>query len=241
MRIGHTIGVVIPALNEVRSIGLVVRAIPSWVDRIIVVDNGSSDGTGAAAQALGATVVVESERGYGAACLAGIAAVGAVDIIVFLDADNSDDPSEMALLVDPIIAGTAAFVVGSRRLGNCEPGALTPQQRFGNALACWLMARIWGRRHTDLGPFRAIRRTALQELGMRDRDFGWTVEMQIEAAVRGIPVTEVPVSYRKRIGTSKISGTVRGVVLAGTKILWVIGRSASRDAWRRFQPRPMKR
>ncbi len=232
MRAGARIGVVIPALNEARSIGLVLAAIPPWVDCIVVADNGSSDGTGAIARAAGAVVVLEPQRGYGAACLAGIASLAPVDIIVFLDADNSDDPSEMATLVGPIIAGAAAFVVGSRRLGTCEPGALTPQQRFGNALACWLMARIWGRQHSDLGPFRAIRAATLSELGMTDRDFGWTIEMQIEAAVRGVPTLEVPVSYRKRIGQSKISGTINGVIRAGTKILWVIARSAWRD-WQR--------
>jgi glycosyltransferase involved in cell wall biosynthesis len=233
MRQGQTIGVVIPALDEAPAIALVIKAIPDWVDRIVVADNGSRDATGEIARAHGAVVVAEPERGYGAACLAGISAVGAVDIIVFMDGDNSDDASEMASLVDPILAGQADFVVGSRRLGQIEPGGLTPQQIFGNALACWLMRRIWGRHHTDLGPFRAIRRSVLVALAMRDRDFGWTVEMQIEAAVRKVPTEEVPVRTRRRIGRSKVSGTVRGVILAGHKILYVIARSAIRDWWAR--------
>jgi glycosyltransferase involved in cell wall biosynthesis len=232
MRQGKTIGVVIPALDEALAIGLVVAAVPDWVDRIVVADNGSRDDTANIARQHGAIVIEEPARGYGAACLAGIVAVGDVDVIVFMDGDNSDDPSEMATLVDPILAGRADFVVGSRKLGRIEPGGLTPQQIFGNALACWLMARIWGRQHTDLGPFRAIRRPVLESLGMQDRDFGWTVEMQIEAAVRNVPTTEVPVRTRRRIGRSKISGTVSGVVLAGNKILFVIARSGLRD-WRR--------
>jgi glycosyltransferase involved in cell wall biosynthesis len=233
MRGGETIVVIIPALNEAEAIGRVVADIPSWVDRIIVADNGSTDGTADVARAQGADVVLEPRRGYGAACLAGIAAAQARDgdagIIVFMDGDYADHADEMASLVAPIIGGHADFVVGSRPLGRIAPGGLTPQQRFGNALACWLMLKLWGRRHTDLGPYRAIRRTSLRSLGMADRNYGWTVEMQIEAARRGVPMLEVPVSTRRRIGRSKVSGTVRGVVLAGTKILWVIARSAWRD------------
>ncbi len=176
----------------------------------------------------------EPEAGYGAACLAGIAALPEVDIVVFVDGDNSDYPEDMADLVDPIIAGRADLVIGSRVLGQAEAGALTPQQRWGNWLATRLIRLIWGVRFTDLGPFRAISRDALDRLAMADRTYGWTVEMQIKAAELGLTVIEVPVRYRRRIGVSKISGTVRGVVLAGTKILSMIavrGLADWRGAW----------
>lgn len=223
MREGRRIGVVIPALDEEQAIGSVIGAIPHWADRIVVVDNGSTDRTAEIARRAGALVVCEPQRGYGAACLAGIAQLEDTDIIVFLDADFSDHPEEMALLVDPILAGTHALVIGARVP---EKGALTPQQRCGNWLACRLMHLIWGARHTDLGPFRAIERRSLQRLAMADRNFGWTVEMQIKAAARGLAVAEVPVRYRARIGRSKISGTIKGTVLAACKILSTIGRLA---------------
>lgn len=226
MRRGKRIGVVIPALNEEGAIGRVIAAIPDWVDEIVVADNGSSDRTATTAEVAGAHVTVEPARGYGAACQAGITALPPVDIVVFLDGDYSDYPEDMHLLVDPIAANEADFVVGSRVLGTHEKGALTPQQRFGNWLACRLMRRFFGTRFTDLGPFRAIRIEALQALDMRDRAFGWTVEMQIKAARCGLAIKEVPVRYRPRIGVSKISGTVRGTVLAGYTILSVIARSA---------------
>ena len=236
MREDAVIAVVIPALNEEASIGRVLSAIPDWVDDVIVADNGSTDRTPEVARQHGARVVLEPERGYGAACLAGIAALRNPDIVVFLDADFSDHPEEMARLVDPILNGRAELVIGSRVLGEHEPGALTPQARFGNRLACALIRLIWGARFTDLGPFRAIRFTALQELKMRDRDFGWTVEMQVKAASRRMPSCEAPVSYRRRIGRSKISGTLSGVVKAGIKILYTIfkhallrGHAAKRD------------
>ena len=223
MRAGRHIGVVIPALNEEQAIGKVIAAIPSWVDRILVVDNGSTDRTGEVARHAGAQVVHEPQRGYGAACLAGLVHVQDTDVIVFLDADFSDHPEEMALLVDPILSGTHALVIGARVP---EKGALTPQQLIGNWLACRLMRLIWGARHTDLGPFRAIDRRSLARLAMRDRNFGWTVEMQIKAAAGALAVCEVPVRYRARIGTSKISGTLKGTVLAAAKILSTIGRLA---------------
>jgi glycosyltransferase involved in cell wall biosynthesis len=223
MRAGRRVAVVMPALNEEQAIGKVIAAIPPWIDRILVVDNGSTDRTGGVARRAGARVVREPQRGYGAACLAGIAEVGEADVIVFLDADFSDHPEEMALLVDPILSGTHALVIGARVP---DKGALTPQQRFGNWLACRLMRMIWGARHTDLGPFRAIDRRSLERLAMNDRNFGWTVEMQIKAAARGLAVCEVPVRYRVRIGSSKISGTVKGTVLAAAKILSTIGRLA---------------
>jgi rSAM/selenodomain-associated transferase 1 len=222
MRQGQTIAVVIPALNEEASVGRVIEAIPGWVDDIVVGDNGSTDNTAAVAESHGARVVHEPRRGYGSACLKALAALDAPDIAVFLDGDFSDHPDEMSALVDPIIAGQADLVIGSRVRGEREPGALTLQARFGNWLACSLMRLFWGQRYTDLGPFRAIRHRILQELGMRDPDFGWTVEMQIKAARRGVRAMEVPVRYRRRIGRSKVSGTVRGVIGAGTKILSTI-------------------
>ena len=227
MRQGRTIGVVIPALNEELAIGRVLADIPVWVDHIVVADNGSTDATRAVAKAAGATVVMEPVRGYGAACQAGIAALGrSADIIVFIDGDYSDDGRELGLLVDPIVAGIAQFVVGSRVLGRREAGALSPQQRAGNWLACHLIAVLFGARFTDLGPFRAIDADALRNLVMRDMAFGWTVEMQIKAARAKLAMCEVPVSYRARIGVSKISGTLSGAVRAGTTILSVIFRSA---------------
>jgi hypothetical protein len=231
MRHGKKISVVIPALNEEQAIGRVIADVPAWADEIVVVDNGSHDGTARAARSAGAHVVAEAERGYGAACQAGIRALRAPDIIVFLDGDYSDRPQEMATLIDPIAAGEADFVVGSRVRGSCGPGALTPQQRFGNWLACRLIRRIWGTACSDLGPFRAIRTDALRTLDVRDRAYGWTVEMQLKAAECGLKYLEVPVSYRARIGVSKISGTLRGSILAGVTILTVIARSA----WRTYR------
>lgn len=223
---GWRIGVVIPALNEERAISRVIAEIPAWVDEIVVVDNGSSDRTVETAEQAGAVVVHESERGYGAACQAGIGALKRAGIVVFLDGDYSDHPGEMAALVDPIVEKRADFVVGSRVLGEAVRGALTPQQRFGNWLACVLMRRLWGAEYTDLGPFRAIRRDALEALKMTDRKFGWTVEMQIKAAKTGMNSLEIPVSYRPRIGASKISGTLKGSFKAGVGILGLIARSA---------------
>ncbi len=238
MREGATIAVILPALDEEQSIGKVLDAIPDWVDDVVVADNGSSDATAAVARAHGARVVSEPRRGYGAACLAGIAALEAPDIVVFLDAAFRDPPQEMPLLVDPIIRDEADLVIGSRVLGRRERGALTPQARWGNWLACTLMRWLWRVRYTDLGPFRAIRRSLLEELRMADRTYGWTVEMQIKAAQARARIREAPVSYRKRIGKSKVSGTVKGVVLAGAKILSTIFLTALRPSpWRRRGPR----
>ncbi|MDA7947448.1 MAG: glycosyltransferase family 2 protein [Hyphomicrobiaceae bacterium] len=228
MRKGKRISVVIPALNESRAISRVIADVPDWVDEIVVADNGSSDGTPDVARRHGAKVVHETERGYGAACLAGIAACRNADVIVFLDGDYSDHPDELGLLVDPVVDGNCEFVIGSRVAGRAERGALTIQQRFGNWLACKLMNGLWRTCYTDLGPFRAIDARALDRLRMQDRTYGWTVEMQIKAALLGLSVQEVPVSYRPRIGVSKISGTIKGTILAGTKILGLIGRYALR-------------
>lgn len=223
---GHVIAVVIPALNEAESIGKVIGDIPDWVDTVVVGDNGSNDDTMAVAEAAGALVVQEPRRGYGSACLKAIAALDDPDILVFLDGDYSDYPEEMESLVEPIAANAAEVVIGSRVLGEAASGALTPQARFGNWLATWLIRRIWKVSYTDLGPFRAIRFSAYQQLGMADPDYGWTVELQIKAALMGMRGMEVPVRYRKRIGQSKVSGTLRGVIGAGTKILGWIGAAA---------------
>lgn len=219
------ISVIIPAFNEKLSIGRVIADIPEGlVQEIIVVDNGSTDRTASIARSAGARVVREDNRGYGYACLAGIADLNAPDVVVFLDGDYSDHPSELPLLLEPVLSGEADMVIGSRVRGACEKGALLPQARFGNALATFLIRLLFGVRYTDLGPFRAILYDRLLEMDMKDKTFGWTVEMQVKAAKMGIRVCEVPVSYRRRIGKSKISGTVQGTIKAGYKILATIFR-----------------
>jgi glycosyltransferase involved in cell wall biosynthesis len=223
------VDVVIPALNEEPALPFVLEAIDrGLVRRVVVADNGSTDRTAEVARKHGAEVVLEPRRGYGAACLAALAHLTAdpPDVVVFLDGDRADRPEEIGEVVAPLRAGEADLVIGSRVRGAREPGALTPQQRVGNALACWLLARVYGVDYTDLGPFRAIRWEALRALGMRDRDFGWTVEMQVRAARVGLRHVEVPVSYRRRIGVSKVSGTLRGSLGAGRKILWTLARHA---------------
>ncbi len=220
-----TIDVVIPALDEVASVAEVVRAIPRPpVRKIVVVDNGSKDGTGEAASAAGAEVVLEPRRGYGSACLAGLRALPPdTEVVVFLDADGSDDPALLPALTRPIVEGRADLVVGSRAAWRAERGALTLAQRIGNALAAtWLRARF-GLAASDLGPFRAIRRKSLEALHMTDAGYGWTIEMQIKAARAGVRYLEVPVGYRRRRGgASKISGTVRGALGAALKILGLL-------------------
>ena len=220
---GLRIGIVIPARNEAQALPNILLAIPSWITEVIVVDTASTDGTPEVARRLVARVVAKPRRGYGRACLAGIAALSPeVDTVLFMDADAADRPEDIARLLAPIAAGEAELVIGARTLG-VEPGALTPQQRFGNGLACLLIRLIWGVRYTDLGPFRVLRRDALGRLGMRDETWGWTVEMQVRAAPLGLRVIEVPVGYRRRIGQSKISGTLSGTIRAGATVLWVIG------------------
>ncbi|MEM7168774.1 MAG: glycosyltransferase family 2 protein [Pseudomonadota bacterium] len=237
MRDSRHIAVIIPALDEALAIAGVVKAVPAWVDEIIVVDNGSCDRTSSAARAAGARVVREPRKGYGTACLAGIKALvscrsascdlgpAPCDLVVFLDGDGSDFPEQMGRLVDPIIDGRAELVIGSRTLGTMSQGALQPHQRWGNALACSLLKIIGGPRFTDLGPFRAIRWDCLQGLQMADPTFGWTIEMQIKAVRHGLAVREVPVDYRARIGQSKISGTLAGSCGAAWKILSVLAAS----------------
>ena len=218
--------VIIPALDEEDSIGLVVSGIPPLADRIVVVDNGSRDRTADRARAAGALVVPEPRRGYGQACLTGIAAAADADIIAFLDADYSDYPEQLPAILAPILRGEADLVIGSRRLGRRRPGAHPWHAILGTRFCVALMNRVAGTRATDLGPFRATTAGALRRLEMRDRDFGWTVEMQLEAARHGLRVTEVAVDYRPRIGRSKVSGTLGGSIRAGSKILGVILRHA---------------
>jgi len=217
---------IVPALDEEPAIGRTLDQVPRDLYRaIIVADNGSRDRTADIARAHGATVVSEPERGYGAACLRAIAALPEdVEAVVFMDADSSDDPAEATLLLKPIYDGRADLVIGSRTLGHAEKGALEPHQVLGNRIATWIIRVFCGHRYTDLGPFRAIRADALLRLGMRDRNYGWTIEMQIKALRHKLRVVEVPVSYRRRVGTSKISGNWRASVAAGAKILWTAVR-----------------
>lgn len=231
----ETVDVVIPALNEEASLPLVLRDLPA-VRNVYVVDNGSTDATARLAAEHGARVVAEPQRGYGSACLRGLAEIRqSIDdggeppeIVVFVDADYSDHPDELPLLVQPILDDEFDFVLGSRLLGNREAGAMPPQSIYGNKLACFLMRWLFRARYTDLGPFRAIRYSSLQSLGMCDENYGWTIEMQIKAARAKLRTKEIPVSYRKRIGTSKISGTIRGTIKAGSKILLTIARYGMR-------------
>ncbi len=222
------IDVVIPALNEEASLPLVLAELPRPpVRRVVVADNGSRDGTARVAREGGAVVVPAARRGYGTACLAGLDHLrrnDPPDIVVFIDADYSDHPDELSRLIAPLLAGEADLVIGSRTLGERERGALLPQARAGNLVACVLIRLLYGHRYTDLGPFRAARWDALERLAMGDPDFGWTAEMQVKALRHGLRVTEVPVSYRKRVGVSKITGTVMGTLRAGYKILWTVLR-----------------
>jgi glycosyltransferase involved in cell wall biosynthesis len=227
---GARVGVVIPTWNEAEALPSVLRAMPSFVDAVAIGDFRSTDGTPDIGRRHGAIVVDVDGPGYGRACLQAIAALPPVDVLVFVDGDAADDLSAMTRLVEPIISGQAAFTLGSRVLGQREREALTRQQVFGNWLACALIRIFWGQRFTDLGPFRAISREAFMRLAMADLNYGWTVEMQIKAARLGLPTIEIPVDYRRRIGVSKVSGTWKGAIRAGIKILWVIGREAIRPA-----------
>lgn len=222
------VDIVIPAYNEAASLPLVLTAIPPGVaDRVIVVNNASTDQTATVARAHGATVVEEPRAGYGSACLAGLAYLRRhqpPEVVVFLDGDYSDHPEELPRLLAPLRARKAQMVIGSRVLGEREPGALLPQARVGNWVACTLIRWLYRHRYTDLGPFRAITWPALETLHMRDTDFGWTAEMQVKALRSGLTVVEVPVSYRRRVGVSKITGTLRGTILAGYKILSTVLR-----------------
>jgi len=225
--VNKKIVVIIPAFNEENSVGKVVKDIPkSLVSEIVVVNNNSNDLTKVNALAAGAIVVDEPKQGYGNACLKGMAFVSEMeikpDIIVFIDADYSDYPEELELLVKPIIEDNFDMVIGSRALGKRESGSMTPQQIFGNWLATSLLKLFYKVSYTDLGPFRAIKYQKLLELKMIDKTYGWTVEMQLKAAKQKYKITEIPVTYRVRIGHSKVSGTVKGTVMAGYKIITTI-------------------
>lgn len=226
MSSGLLVDVIIPAFNEEKSIPKVISAIPSWVRHIVVANNNSTDSTAEVAQKSGAIVVFEGQKGYGKACLTAMDWIKSQevqpDVLVFLDGDFSDYPEEMGLLIKPIEEGKADMVIGSRALGNRERGSMTLPQVFGNWLATTLMRWIQGAHYSDLGPFRAIGWKKLLELEMRDENYGWTIEMQIKAHQRGLRYLEVPVTYRKRIGVSKVSGTVKGVIGAGYKIILTI-------------------
>jgi glycosyltransferase involved in cell wall biosynthesis len=220
------VAVIIPALDEEEAIGVVLAEIPPVDGEVIVVDNGSRDRTPERARGAGARVVSEPRRGYGQACLAGVAAAPEAEIFAFLDGDRSDDPRQLPTVLGPLLAGEADLVIGSRRLGRSAPGSHPWHAVMGTRLCVALMNRLIGTRATDLGPFRAITAPALRRLRMADRDFGWTVEMQAKAARRGLRVVEVPVDYRPRLGRSKVSGTLSGSVRAGFKIVGTILRCA---------------
>ena len=230
-----TVGVIIPAFNEEQSIRRVLDDIPREfsndayevaIRQIVVVDNGSTDATASVAEKAGAKVLYEPRSGYGQACFTGLQTLFKCDIVVFLDGDYSDYPEEMQDLIIPICKDGVDLVIGSRTRGKNQPGALLPQAIIGNFVSTWIIRLLFGVKYTDLGPFRAVSWEALKRIDMQDRDFGWTVEMQVKAAKLQMRTLEVPVSYRKRIGRSKISGTLAGSVRAGFKILLTIYRHA---------------
>ena len=229
----NSISVIIPALNEEEPIGGVVReCLATKIPReVIVVDNGSDDRTGERARAAGAKVVSEPRRGYGRACLAGVFSLSPeCDVVVFLDGDGSDCPEFMNQLVDPIIAGTHDFVIGSRTRGQREPGSMNFQQVFAGRVAGRLLSILYGVRYTDMSPFRAMRRDVLEKLSMREKTYGWNLEMQMKAARAGLRVLEVPVNHRRRTrGVSKVSGTLQGTFVAGARIVATFLRIASQS------------
>lgn len=220
------IKVIIPAYNEEKAIGHVIAAIPKIVNEIIVISNNSTDNTKAIAINAGATVLSENKMGYGYACLKGLEHIASQEIkpgiIVFLDGDYSDFPEELTQLVAPIIDENIDFVIGSRVFNLREKGSMTPQQVFGNWLACFLMNLFYNAKFTDLGPFRAIKYQTLLDLQMQDKTYGWTVEMQLKILKQNFTYVEIPVRYKNRIGVSKVSGTLKGTVMAGIKIIsWI--------------------
>ena len=220
------IKVIIPAYNEEDSIALVIKEVPSIVNEIIVVNNRSTDNTAEAAQKAGATVLLESQMGYGHACLKGMDYIATLsdkpDIIVFMDGDYSDYPAELSKVIAPILEDNIDFVIGARVRSLQEKGSMTPQQHFGNWLATSLMRILFGAKFTDLGPFRAIKYQKLLDLQMQDKTYGWTIEMQLKALRQNLTYIEVPLKYKKRIGISKVSGTIKGSIFAGVKILgWI--------------------
>jgi glycosyltransferase involved in cell wall biosynthesis len=223
----HRYALIIPALDEAATIGTLLRQIPANLfSQIILVDNGSQDSTGELAAAVGAVVVREPRRGYGQACLSGLERLhSSITAVAFMDADLSDNPEDLERLVRYFEPSQWHLVIGSRLLGAAEPGSLAPLQRFGNWLTTRLIALFWGVQFTDLGPLRILRRDALERLKLRDRNFGWNVEMQVRAAQLRLKVCEIPVRYRcRRQGRSKISGTISGSIRAAVKILWTVYR-----------------
>lgn len=229
MNTSPIIDVIIPAYNEENSVGKVVAALPrDGLRHIIVVNNNSNDATRTAAESAGAIVLDEKKQGYGYACLKGMDFIAQQpqlpDIVVFIDADFSDHPEELPHLIRPIVESDFDLVIGSRSLGKRESGSMTPQQVFGNKLATTLLRWFYGVQYTDLGPFRAVWYSSLMQINMQDKTYGWTVEMQLKAAKLKLRITEVPVNYRKRIGFSKISGTLKGTIKAGYKIIATIFR-----------------
>jgi glycosyltransferase involved in cell wall biosynthesis len=232
---GKKITAIIPALNEEKSIALVLNGLPGFIDNVVVCDNGSTDNTAAVARQQGAAVVFEKERGYGAACLRAVAALDSYgtsaiiskpDILLFIDGDYSDYPEQAETLIRPLIENDFDLVMGSRILTLKSHRALFPAAVLGNWLSTKLIYWIWNAKFTDIGPFRAIKFDSFKTLDMKDRNFGWTLEMQVKAVKRGLKCLEVPVSYRKRIGSSKISGTISGSLRAGTKFIWIICKEA---------------
>jgi glycosyltransferase involved in cell wall biosynthesis len=223
-----TVDVVIPAFNEEDSLPLVLSDLPKDAfRRVVVADNNSSDRTAEVAKEGGAIVVAAPRQGYGSACLSGLEYLrqnDPPDVVAFLDADFSDHPEELLRVIEPILEDRADLIIGSRVLGDAEPGALLPQARMGNLVACILIRLLYRFRYTDLGPFRALRWKSLETIAMSDPDFGWTAEMQVKALRHDLRVSEVPVSYRRRIGVSKITGTIKGTFMAGYKILWTVFR-----------------
>ena len=222
----NIIKVIIPAYNEEKAIANVINEIPNYVSEIIVISNKSTDNTITVAQNAGATVLSENNKGYGYACLKGLEYISQQDvkptIVVFLDGDYSDYPEELTKLIDPILSNTVDFVIGARVPELRESGAMTPQQIFGNKLATVLMNLFFGSKFTDLGPFRAIKYNTLVDLAMQDKTYGWTVEMQLKVLRKRISYMEIPVRYKNRIGVSKVSGTVKGTIMAGIKIIgWI--------------------
>jgi glycosyltransferase involved in cell wall biosynthesis len=222
------VDVVIPALNEAQAISHVLGEIPAWVRQVVVVDNGSGDGTAEIAAAAGAQVVHEARRGYGYACLAGLAALHTPDVVVFLDGDYSDYPAEMGHLLAPISAGQADLVIGSRLAGKMAPGAMLWHAYLGNRLLAWMVRTLTGCQVTDIGPFRAIIWRCLSALEMKEGRYGWTLEMMLKAAQRGYRMLEMPVSYRPRLGRSKVSGSP----VVSLKASLVMLATVARYAWR---------
>lgn len=221
------IKVIIPAFNEEKAIGNVIKEIPNSVDEIIVINNNSTDNTMEVAKNAGATVLSENRKGYGYACLKGLDYIlkqeTKPDIVVFIDGDYSDYPEELTKLVNPIINQNVDFVIGTRATNLREKGSMTPQQIFGNRLATFLMKLLFEAKFTDLGPFRAIKYSKLLELNMQDKTYGWTIEMQLKILKMKMTYLEIPVRYKNRIGVSKVSGTVKGTIMAGIKIIsWII-------------------